>query len=72
MQDKYVTFFNTVAFDKIFVNSTPEEKSEILYKFIYVDNIEYKEESNITMTYNKEFKEQFKNLEDNEDNEEDE
>ena len=72
MQDKYITFFNTVAFDKIFVNSTPEEKSEILYKFIYIDNIEYKEESNITMTYNKEFKEQFKNLEDNEDNEEDE
>jgi len=59
MKDKYISFFNTM-FDEEFINASPEEKANILYKYIYVDNIEFKEESNITMTYSKEFREQFK------------
>jgi hypothetical protein len=59
MKDKYISFFNT-TFDQEFINASPEEKANILYKYIYVDNIEFKEESNITMTYSKEFREQFK------------
>jgi hypothetical protein len=59
MKDKYISFFNTM-FDEEFMNASPEEKANILYKYIYVDNIEFKEESNITMTYSKEFREQFK------------
>ena len=35
-------------------------KANLLYKYIYVDNIEFKEESNITMTYSKDFRDQFK------------
>ena len=61
MKDKYISFFNT-SFDEEFIHATPERKSELLYKYIYVDNIEFKEESNITMTYSKEFKDQFKEL----------
>jgi hypothetical protein len=59
MKDKYISFFNT-TFDQDFINFSPEEKANILYNYIYVDNIEFKEESNITMTYSKEFREQFK------------
>jgi hypothetical protein len=59
MKDKYISFFNT-TFDQEFINASPEEKANILYNYIYVDNIEFKEESNITMTYSKEFREQFK------------
>ena len=59
MKDKYISFFNT-DFDEEFIRMSPEEKSETLFKYIYIDNIEIKEESNITMTYNKDFREQFK------------
>jgi hypothetical protein len=62
MKDKYITFFNTRGQDSDFIKATPEEKSEILFKFIYVDNIEFKEESTISMTYSKEFRDQFKQL----------
>jgi len=56
MKDKYVSFFNS-TFDQ---TSTPEQNADLLFKYIYVDNIETKEENNITMTYNKEFRDQFK------------
>ena len=59
MKDKYISFFNT-EFDESFFSMSAEEKAEALYKYIYVDNIEYKEESNITMSYSKDFREQFK------------
>jgi hypothetical protein len=59
MKERYIGFFNTI-FDEEFIRMSPEEKSEILFKYIYIDNIEIKEESNITMTYNKDFREQFK------------
>jgi len=62
MKDKYTQFFNNYEHDLEFQQCLPEEKAQRLYKFIYVDNIEYKEESNITMTYSKDFKDQFKNL----------
>jgi rRNA processing protein Krr1/Pno1 len=61
MKDKYISFFNT-SFDHDFINASAEEKAELLYKYIYVDNIEFKEESNITMTYSKDFRDQFKEL----------
>jgi nucleoside-specific outer membrane channel protein Tsx len=61
MKDKYISFFNT-SFDDYFINASAEEKAEMFYKYIYVDNIEFKEESNITMTYSKDFKDQFKEL----------
>jgi hypothetical protein len=31
-------------------------------RYIYIDNLEFKEESNITMTYSKEFRETFKQM----------
>jgi hypothetical protein len=62
MKDRYIAFFNTRAKDQDFINATPEEKSNMLFNFIYVDNVEFKEESNISMTYSKEFREQFKHL----------
>ena len=62
MKDKYISFFNTRAKDEDYVKGTPEEKSDILFKYIYVDNIEFKEEQSISMTYNKDFKDQFKKL----------
>jgi hypothetical protein len=62
MKDKFISFFNTRSKDEDFIRGTAEEKSEILYKYIYVDNIEFKEQQRISMTYNKEFKDQFKKL----------
>jgi hypothetical protein len=62
MKEKYTAFFNTRALEHDFISATPEEKSSILFNFIYVENIETKEESSISMTYSKEFKEQFKQL----------
>ena len=59
MKDKYNSFFNT-SFDEEFIRMSPEEKSEVLFKYIYIDNIEFKEENNITMSYNKVFRDQFK------------
>jgi len=61
MKDKYISFFNT-TFDQEFINASPEQKAEMLYRYIYIDNIEFKEESNITMTYTKDFRETFKQL----------
>jgi hypothetical protein len=62
MKDKFISFFNTRALEDDFGKATPEEKSIILFNYIYVDNVEFKEESTISMTYNKDFKEQFKNF----------
>ena len=62
MKEKYTYFFNTMASEELFLSATPEEKALLLYNYIYVDNIEYKEESNMTMVYNKEFKDQLKNI----------
>jgi hypothetical protein len=61
MKDKYISFFNS-AFDEHFVGLSSEEKAEMMYRYIYIDNIEYKEESNITMSYSKDFKDSFKQL----------
>ena len=61
MKDKYISFFNS-SFDESFINASPEEKAETLYRYIYIDNLEFKEESNITMTYSKEFRETFKQM----------
>jgi len=61
MKEKYIAFFNT-SFDEHFINASPEEKAEMLYRYIYIDNIEFKEESNITMTYSKDFRDTFKQL----------
>ena len=62
MKDRFIAFFNTRALEPDFASATPEKKSDILYNYIYVDNVEFKEESSISMTYSKEFKEQFKQL----------
>ena len=61
MKDKYISFFNS-SFDESFINASPEQKAEELYRYIYIDNIEFKEESNITMTYSKEFRDTFKQI----------
>jgi len=61
MKDKYISFFNS-SFDDSFINISPEEKAELLYRYIYIDNLEFKEESNITMTYSKEFRDTFKQI----------
>ena len=62
MKEKYITFYNMRAKEYDFTSGTPEEKAEIQFKFIYIDNIEFKEEQSISLIYSKEFKEQFKNL----------
>ena len=62
MKDRYLSFFNTRAKEEDFARGTPEERSEILYKYIYVDNLESKEEYSISMRYSKDFNSQFKQL----------
>ena len=62
MKDKYISFFNTRALDQDFIQGTPEQKSQILFNYVYIENIEFKEESTISMSYSKEFREQFKQL----------
>jgi hypothetical protein len=62
IKDKYISFFNTRANEQDFTSGTPTEKANILFNYIYIDNIETKEESTISLSYSKEFKEQFKNL----------
>jgi hypothetical protein len=62
MKERYISFYNTRALEQDFIQGTPEEKSNILFNYIYVDNIETKEESTISMTYSKEFRDQFKQL----------
>lgn len=62
MKDRYIGFFNTRATEQDYLQATPEEKATMLYNYIYVDNIEIKEESVISMTYSKEFRDQFKQL----------
>ena len=62
MKEKYISFYNMRAKAQDFTSGTPEEKAEIQFKFIYIDNIEFKEEQSISLIYSKEFKEQFKNL----------
>ena len=62
IKDKFVSFFNTEGKDREFIESSPEQKAQRLYDYLYVKNVEFKEDSSITMTYNKEFKEQFKQL----------
>jgi hypothetical protein len=60
MKDKYAAFFNSVGTEYEFLHAGAQQKSELLYKYIYIDNIEFKQENSISMTYNKEFKEQLK------------
>lgn len=62
MKDRYISFFNTRALGRDFIDSTPEQKSEILFNYIYIDNVEFKEESSLTMSYSKDFRDQFKQL----------
>ena len=60
MKERFIAFFNKRSTEYDFVSGSPEEKSNLLFNYIYIDNVEFKEESNITMTYNKEFKDQLK------------
>uniref|UniRef100_A0A6C0I9R1 Uncharacterized protein n=1 Tax=viral metagenome TaxID=1070528 RepID=A0A6C0I9R1_9ZZZZ len=62
MKDRYISFFNTIAISQEYHSASPEERAELLFKFIYVDSVEFKEEHSISMTYSKEFKDQFKQL----------
>jgi hypothetical protein len=62
IKDKYIAFFNSRALDEEFVKANAEEKTNILYNYIYIENIEFKEEHGITMTYTKEFRDQFKQI----------
>jgi len=60
MKDKYISFFNTKALEQEYLSGSAEQKAEILFKYIYTDCIEYREDQSISMTYNKDFKEQMK------------
>jgi len=62
IKDKYLSFYNTVGREEAFVKGTSQEKSQIIYNYIYVENLEFKESQSISMTYNKDFKEQLKGL----------
>lgn len=63
MKEKYALFFNTRVNDDEFLHASPEQRSEMLYNYIYIDNIEFKEEHSISMTYSKEFLGKFKEME---------
>ena len=62
MKERYISFFNKFTNTQEFISASFNEKANMLYNYIYVDNIEIKESSNLSMTYNKDFKDQFKNL----------
>ncbi len=62
MKEKYISFFNRTGCEADFLDSTPEKKADTLYNYIYIDNLEFKEEHTITMSYSKEFNDQFKQL----------
>jgi len=62
IKDKYISFFNSRALDDDFINGSTAEKVNILYNYIYVENLEIKEQQSISMTYNKQFRDQFKDL----------
>jgi hypothetical protein len=62
IKDRYIDFFNKIKHDQEFISASPEQKGTMLYNYIYVDNIEYKQSQSITMNYNKEFRDQFKQL----------
>ena len=62
IKDKYISFYNTRGKEEIFIKASPQEKSQIIYNYIYIENLEFKEEQSINMTYNKEFKQQIKSL----------
>jgi hypothetical protein len=61
IKTKYLHFFNQYN-NSDFQKNSPQEKSELLYKYIYIDNIEYKEEHIMSMVYSKEFKDQCKQI----------
>jgi hypothetical protein len=62
IKEKYTSFFNTVATELHYNQSTASEKATLLFNYIYVDNQEFKEENAISMVYNKDFNDQFKKL----------
>ena len=62
MKEKYISFFNTTGGQRDFFDASPEKKTDLLYNYIYIDNIEFKEEHTISMSYSKEFTDQFKQL----------
>jgi hypothetical protein len=61
MREKYIAFFNSRVNEEDYKTGDAETRAEILYQYIYIDNIEYTNAQSITMTYNKEFKEELKN-----------
>jgi hypothetical protein len=62
IKDKYEYFFNTKFSDPDFSRANAKEKAEMLWRHIYLENIEYKEEHTISMSYSKEFKDQCKKI----------
>ena len=62
IKEKYISFFNNRFLDEDFILASPEQKAQILYDYIYVDNIEFKKQTSMTLTYSKEFKNSLKNL----------
>jgi hypothetical protein len=62
LKERYTDFFNSRCLEQDYVNGGPEQKAEILFKFIYTDSVEYKKESTISMVYSKEFKDQLKEI----------
>jgi hypothetical protein len=61
IKGKYSYFFNDYN-NSDFFKMHPDQKAELLYKYIYIDNIEYREDHTISMCYSKEFKEQCKQI----------
>jgi len=62
IKEKYLSFFNNRFLDEDFILASPEQKAQILYDYIYVDNIEFKNQTSMTLTYSKDFKNSLKNL----------
>ena len=62
IKEKYLSFYNTVGREESFIKGSPLEKSQIIYNYIYVENLEIKEAQSISLTYNKDFKQQLKGL----------
>jgi hypothetical protein len=60
MEGRFEIFFNTLASESEFACASPAEQAKILFKYIYVDSVETKKSDSVSITFSKEFRDQFK------------
>jgi hypothetical protein len=62
IQEKYEYFFKTRAKESDFTNGNNIQKAAIMYNYIYNECAEKIQTNSLSIVYNKEFKEEMKNL----------